>query len=142
MRKIIMPLIGFITSLSAIAQTTAKISGIVQDDQQKPLASATVSLLKAKDSSLTKLAVSDKEGQYEFINIPDGNYIVAVTSVGYIKSFSSSFAFVNGQSVQVPAISLAPTATGLTGVTVQSRRPLIENKIDKMVVNVDASPTN
>lgn len=30
----------------------------------------------------------------------------------------------------------------MADVTVQARRPLIENKIDKMVVNVDASPTN
>ena len=62
------------------AQT--KISGSVRDDQGKALSSANISLLKASDSSLIKVAIANQSGQYEFVNIKDGQYVLAATSVG------------------------------------------------------------
>jgi iron complex outermembrane recepter protein len=44
--------------------------------------------------------------------------------------------------VQVPAISLVPASKDLAAVTVASKRPLIEQKIDRTIVNVEASITN
>ena len=46
-----------------------KISGTITDESKKPLQSVSVSLLRAKDSSLVKIAVTSKEGKYEFENI-------------------------------------------------------------------------
>jgi hypothetical protein len=125
----------------AHAQSAARIFGTVKDGDGKAINSVTVSLLRSKDSSLVKLAVSDKAGTYEFANIKPGKYFISATSVGYAKSFSSFFD-VNEIAVEVPGISLSQKATGLAEVSVQVRRPLVETKIDKMVVNVDASPTN
>src|SRR4051812_44527505 len=105
MRKTFTVLFLTMISLATIAQTSSRISGIVQDDQGKALQSATVSLLKAKDSSLVKAAVTDKSGQYEFINIKDGNYLVSISSVGYAKNHSKSFEL-NGTDVTVPSLSL------------------------------------
>jgi outer membrane receptor protein involved in Fe transport len=126
---------------SAGAQTTSKVGGAVKDEQGNPIPAATISLLKAKDSSLVKVAVTDKSGLYEFITINDGAYLIAASSVGYSKAFSNSFE-VSGSDVSVSPFALGVVAKGMTNVIVSATRPFIESKLDKTVVNVEASPTS
>lgn len=128
-------------SLIAQAQTTARIAGSVKDEEGKALQSATVTLLKSSDSSLVKAAVSDRAGIYEFVNIQNGKYLVLFSSAGFEKKFSQPFDLA-GTDVDLPAIRLKAAAKSLAGVTVQSTRPFIETKLDKTIVNVEASPTN
>jgi iron complex outermembrane receptor protein len=130
------------TGTAAVAQNSGKVSGQVKDEQGKGISAATVTLLKTTDSSLAKTAVSDKEGVYELISIKDGTYFISITSVGFEKKTTDSFAVRAGESVTVPAITLAANATAMAGVTVQAKRPFIETKLDRTVVNVDASPSN
>ena len=129
-------------SAFAMAQTGGRISGQVQESAGKGVNGATVTLLKATDSSLVKAAVSDRNGHYELENIKEGRYLLSITSVGFDKHITPAFDLAAGSTVQAPAVTLTTAAQGLSGVTVTARRPLIENRIDKMVVNVDASPTN
>lgn len=141
--KIYSLLILFILFLSsANAQHAGKIWGnIIQN--AKPAEGATVNLLRARDSATVKLAVANKEGTYSFENIADGKYLVAVTAIGQQKSFSTQFVVDPQQrTVQLPAISLVPVTKSLTDVTITAKRSLIEQKIDRTVVNVDASITN
>ncbi|RYZ24007.1 MAG: TonB-dependent receptor [Chitinophagaceae bacterium] len=139
MRKIFTS-IALTLAVAAQAQTGARVAGAVKDAEGKPLAAATVSLLRAKDSSLAKLAVTDKNGQYEFTGIKDGRYLVSFTSVGFDRSFGPAFDAAG--SVDVPSVTLQRSAREMSGVTVAVRKPLVEARLDKMVVNVDASPTN
>ena len=44
--------------------------------------------------------------------------------------------------VTLKTIELVPQAKAISGVTVTSKRPLIEQKAGKTLINVDASPTN
>lgn len=129
-------------SFSVAAQPNSKILGTVKDEAGKGVSSATVSLLTATDSTLVKMAVSEPSGVFEFNNIKEGRYLLSVSNVGFAKTFSKPFVFDGNQSLQVPAIVLVASAANLSAVVVQARRPMVENKIDKMVVNVDAAPTN
>lgn len=142
MRKLFIAILLITTTASAFAQTTTKISGTIKDESGKGFSAATVSLLQAADSALVKAAVSDKNGAYEFINIKEGTYLVSFSAVGYGKTFSAPFAFAAGKDVVVPSVTLVPSASNMAGVTVQAKRPFIETKIDKTVVNVEASPTS
>jgi hypothetical protein len=142
MRKLITLLFIAVCSF-ANAQTSGKISGSVQDQQGKNLSGISISLLKARDSALAKLAVTDKNGQYEFVNVKDGKYLLAFSSVGYAKQLSKQIEIsAENNTVSIPAVSLAEASKDLAGVTIQSKKPLIETKLDKTIVNVDASPTN
>jgi len=141
MRKIF-TLLLMITAASAFAQSTGKISGTIKDETGKGFNAATVSLLQASDSVLVKAAVSDKNGQYDFINIKDGNYLISFSAIGHSKTYSAPFAFSAGKDVSIPSVTLTPVASSMAGVTVQAKRPFIETKIDKTVVNVEASPTS
>lgn len=143
MRKIqLLAFLVFLFTLQTKAQTASKITGQIKDEAGKPVAAATVTLLKAADSSLVKVAVSEAGGNYEFTGMAQGNYLVSVSSVGFAKAYGSRFSYTGTENLTVPMISLTASSGDMTGVVVQARRPLVENKIDKMVVNVDASPTN
>ena len=131
-------------TISAFGQTkNGKITGSVFDPAGKPLPSLTVSLLRAKDSSLAKVAITAKDGKYEFDKIAEGEYLVAITSVGYVKKYGTPFTITATENiVNVPALNMSESVKGLGEVTVTARKPFIETKLDKTIVNVDASPTS
>jgi iron complex outermembrane receptor protein len=138
----------FILSLLSCSQLIAqapsgKITGAITDAGGKPVSAVTVTLLRSKDSALIKTAITNKDGRYEFEKVQDGNYLVQASGVGYGKKSSGTLS-VNASkpNAEVPALLLEPGVKGLTEVTVTAKRPFIETKIDKTVVNVDASPTN
>ncbi|MEP6700804.1 MAG: carboxypeptidase-like regulatory domain-containing protein [Bacteroidota bacterium] len=122
---------------------TAKVSGSVLDAASKPIQAVSVSLLKTKDSLLVKIAVTGKDGKYDFENIAAGDYLIAASLVGLEKSLSPAFTVSEtNNTIQLAALQMVEIAKGLGEVTVTAKRPFIETKIDKTVVNVDASPTN
>jgi len=131
------------TFFTASAQEKqGKINGSIIDASGKPISSVTVSLLKAKDSSLAKAAVSSKDGKYEFDGLAAGDYLVLATSAGLEKKYSNKISITGTSSGKVNELQLNPAAKSLNEVTVTARKPFIETKIDKTVVNVEASPTS
>ncbi|WP_160715707.1 TonB-dependent receptor [Chitinophaga solisilvae] len=127
-------------ALSSQAQSGPKVNGQITQAGNKPVEFATVTLLKAKDSSLVKGAVADISGKYEFDNIKQGQYLVAAAAMGMNKAYSKPFS-VNGVAYTVPALSLEAASKNLKGVDVTARKPFVEQKADKMIVNVENSIT-
>jgi len=115
-----------------------QVNGKVQADN-KAIEAATVSLMRAADSAIVKQAISAKDGQFVFAAL-QGKYRVAVKAVGYSDYYSDAFDLTSDHTVK--AISLKAINSQLSNVTVVSKRPLIEQKLDKTIMNVDASPTN
>ena len=141
MRKLIGTLIISFLTATVFSQTNVKITGTVADGGIKKIESATISLHKAADSSVLKMTVANKDGKYEFENISPGRYFVSVSMIGHGTGYSKTFDL-NDQPVVVEQVELVAQAKDLSGVTVTGRRPFIEQKIDRMVVNVDAAVTN
>ena len=128
---------------NAYAQNAGKISGHITSKNEKAMGGATISLLRAKDSSIVKLSVANKEGLFAFDKIADGKYLISVTAVGHQKNFSKIIELTpQQQSVELPAISLVPATKSLVDVAVTTKRALVEQRIDRTIVNVDASITN
>ena len=69
MKKILSLLTITIMSLTAFAQKTSRVAGTVVDGSQKTIESATIALIKAKDSSAVKFSVADKNGNFVFENL-------------------------------------------------------------------------
>ncbi len=154
--KKILTLLAVVLTLSFVsrAQTTnssstsqqivrGKITGKVIDGSTKIIESATITLLRTKDSSVAKMSVADKTGKFEFVDIPEGKYFVTISAVGHDKG-SSEAIDINASNLDVTlkTIELVPQAKAISGVTVTSKRPLIEQKAGKTLINVEASPTN
>ena len=145
MRKILTLFTAIITILSLAAnaqEKTGKVSGIIRDGGQKTIVSASIMLLRAKDSSVAKITLAGKDGSYQFEKIEDGNYLVSVTTVGHAKEYTHVFMVNSGKTITLNTIELVPVAKSLGEVTVSTKKPLIEQKIDRMIVNVDAAVTN
>ncbi len=126
-------------SMQSMAQEPGKVSGSLSDQKSKALSSVTVTLLNSKDSSLVKADVSDINGKFEIPVIKAGDYLLSYSLVGFEKKYSRSFTVNEGQSVELGAESLTTSAVKLQGVTVTSKKPMIEVKADKTIFNVEAS---
>jgi hypothetical protein len=137
-RPLILMIICCIT-IPALAQIT----GRVTDNTGKPLAGATVSLLQASDSLLIKQAASGADGSFQVASPKNGRYLISVRSTGFKIFYSLTFS-VDSLSAPAPlAVQLqAEKAATLDGVVVSTKKPMIERKADKTIVNVDAFISN
>jgi len=145
MRKFLTLLIAILTlSFSSHAQKSlGKVSGQVIDGNTKTIEAATITLLRAKDSTVAKISAANKDGNFVFENVSEGKYFVSITAVGHTKGLSELFEITStNTNVTLKTIELVPVAKDLAGVTVAAKKPLIEQKIDRTIVNVEASITN
>src|SRR4051794_17493803 len=129
MKNVIPILISVFISINVFAQSKSAISGTVTAENGKSIASATVELLKAADSSLVKVGVSADNGKYSFDNINNGQYLIAVSAVGHVKSWSGRFDVLAGSDTKVDPIVLTAQSKDLKAVTIAARKPLMELKI-------------
>ncbi|MBS1596719.1 MAG: TonB-dependent receptor [Bacteroidetes bacterium] len=136
MRNVIVLLFCVVLAAAAQAQN---IAGNIKDDQGKNTASASVTLKKAKDSAIVKLGASNAQGHYEFINVQPGKYFITVSHIGYAIANSSAFETNGSGTMNAPEIVLTKSTAGLKEVTVVSRKPIVEVKSDKIVLNVEGS---
>ncbi len=146
MKKLITLFVLAFTAFSFTANAQAKpgkISGTVIDGNTKTIESATITLLRSKDSSVAKMSVADKTGKFVFESVAEGKYFVSITAVGHEKGLSEPIEITaTNPEVTIKTIELIPAAKTVAGVTVVSKKPLIEQKLDRTIVNVEASITN
>ncbi len=131
------------SSLAAQAPDPAgSVSGRLSS-AQKTVEAASIGLLRIKDSAVVKRSVTDKNGDFSMEKIPAGKYLVAVQAAGYAKYYSDAFELsANHQAHHLNITALKPVANELASVSVTSKKPFIEQRLDKTVINVDASPSN
>lgn len=122
--------IGLITSLLLvygwIAGAAKTINGSVIDAEGKAMPFVTISVL-AQDSSLLTGTITDDDGLYA-IELTTNQYIIQASYVGYVTAYGG------------PDFVLREETEKLAEVEVKAKKPLIERQMDKLVVNVSASP--
>ena len=142
--KLFLPAIFFIlTSLfpiSSNAQLSVKINGIILQDNKQTLPAATVLLYTASDSALVSTAMTDQDGKFSFITAPNKYYIVS-SSIGYNKVRTTHFQLSPNTDFHVPAIILKENSKKLKEVSITASKPVLERKDDKLIFNVDATPS-
>ena len=89
-------------SLSALAQTTGSISGMVKDEKGAILPNAKVTLREVTTNS-SRSATTDDEGRYRFNNLAVGNYEVTVETAGFGKYVQSGITLALNQDAVVDA---------------------------------------
>ena len=143
-RFTLLALLTFISSF-IIAQSVerGKITGKITDEQRNPIEGVTAELLRAGDSGLVKVAVSDKQGTFEFESIRFGTYFIRTSHVNHQRAFSSAISIsAESNSATVNDILLKPAAKELQNVQVTGRKPFIQQMTDRIVVNVENSVVN
>lgn len=129
-----------LSTASGQALTRGTVNGQVETATGKALEFTTMMLLKAKDSTLVKGAISDVEGKFAFENVGAGRYVVAAQQIGYRKTYSAPFAIDEAQpALELSKLVMADEAKNLTEVKVVAQKPFIEQQVDRTVVNVENS---
>jgi len=131
-------LLLLLLTATTIFSRAQQIKGLAKDESEASLAGATVSLLRAKDSAIIKLAVTKADGAYDFSGIKEGNYKVRVSHVGYKPAFTQSFSL-SSSDVFVPELKLSKISGALSNVTVTAQKPMVEIKADKTILNVEGT---
>lgn len=138
MKNLLLPLLLLVFSSLSAQQATIK--GTVQDGDKKAVGYANVLLLRAADSSLVKGALSEESGAFLFDGIEAGKYKIAASMVGYARIMSPEINITAASGpVQVAPLVLMQNSTALNEVVVEGQRPLIEQHLDKTVLNVENS---
>jgi Outer membrane protein beta-barrel family/Carboxypeptidase regulatory-like domain len=112
-----------------VAQT---LKGTIQDASGKGVPFASVSLLKA-DKTIVKATSTDETGRYIFDKIETGRFAIAAFSVGFSKQESSVFEL---KANTLQNLVLQENTTQLNEVQVATKRPFVEQQLDRTVVNV------
>lgn len=132
-------------SFSVLAQVKpGHISGRVSDDAQKPVEFATVALIAVTpDSAFIKATYTDATGAFAFESLTEGRYLTKVTFVGYHNGVSPVLTLTAQQPAgDAGTIRLRHQAQQLAEVVVTGQKAIIEQKVDRTVLNVDALPSN
>ena len=128
----------FLASLPALAQT---LTGTVREASASPASFAALKLLRATDSSFVAGTIADEQGQYRFSNLSDGRYRVQASVVGMRNETSPVVTVRAGQPLTLEPLQLQPASQALTTVTIRAQKPLVEQQIDKTVLNVASDAT-
>jgi iron complex outermembrane receptor protein len=134
-------LLLFVACAISITRLDAQeIRGIIKDDKGMPLNGASLEVRKSKDSAIVKLGVSNTLGEYEFINIPTGNYFITGTFINFSPTNSRTFEYKTGEKMTLPEIILSKASGTLAEVrVVTTARPLVEVSMEKTVLNVEGT---
>ncbi|HVZ26857.1 MAG TPA: TonB-dependent receptor, partial [Sediminibacterium sp.] len=123
---------GFASYSQSVQHT---LQGRIMDaSSQKALEYATITLKNMTGKSLNG-AVSDNKGKFKLSNVPSGKYLVQVDFIAYYSKTDTIQLSEPDRNINLPVIFLQPKGTSLSEVTVVSKLPLVENKIDKIVYN-------
>ncbi len=117
-----------------------KVRGVVVNNNGEPLMNASVMLLNATDSSLIKGIMTIKEGRFSFDKVASGSYLVASTYIGYKQAYSAVFIAKN-ENIELSPLRLSQAEANLSHVTITAKKPLIEQTIDRLVINVASNIT-
>ena len=141
MQRLVINSIAFFLAIS-FCRAQGSIRGTVIDGNGQPLYGASVLLLHSKDSSFSKGSITEKNGSYFFEKISVGSYFISSSHTGFKETYSHTFLVSNGSIILIPALKNFEKSIDLEKVNVTAKKPLFEQKIDRMVINVANSITN
>jgi ferric enterobactin receptor len=136
--------IFFFVSASAQQKLNTRISGKILDKSSKqPLEYATVSVIDQSSGKTVNGTIAEANGTFSITSIPYGTYRINIGFVGYINTTIDSVSITSSnKSVSLGSVFLASSTVSLQGVTITSDKPVIENKIDKIVYNATSDITS
>jgi ferric enterobactin receptor len=129
----------FICSFAQPNLIKGKITGIVIDSITKaPVDFATITLFKAGLTTPFNGMSTDENGSFTLKGLPTGEYRLSVDFLGYQpKSIEHLTISRESEVLSLGKIFLSRKSSQLKDVTITAKGPIVVNKIDKIVYNVD-----
>lgn len=133
-------LAGLLTAHAVLGQ--ASITGTLQNNDQQVLSFANVLLKQQTDSALVKGAIAQESGAFELERVPPGDYFIYIRMIGYEPFYSNAIHLSADQSTfSVGTLRLQTAVVSLEQVEIVAEKPMFEQQIDRLIVNVQNSIT-
>src|ERR1035437_1854039 len=134
----------FCALLSAQQKLNTTISGKVFDKSTNgPLEYATITLISKQSGNVITGTVADVKGAFAISNVPLDTYMLNIEFIGYEKTTLDNVSLTSSKhSVALGTVFLSPSMQSLQSVTIVGDKPIVENKIDKIVYNVSNDITS
>ncbi len=118
---------------------TFQVVGVLRDAKTgEYLPYVNVAVLDSIDSSFVKGGISNMDGVFEILGVPQGSFLLRVSAIGY-ESHTVPFKLTNNTDLGV--IRINPGVTSLGEVTVAAERPLYAMEGEKLIYNVSEDPS-
>lgn len=148
MKKIYIIIIALSLMLSSRAQKGIQklvvVSGVAEDiATHEPLIGATARLTGLNKPAYNYATTADSTGHFVMSNVLPGAYKLTVEFIGYTTYYSSSF-IIDASKAEwtLEPVYLKEDGKTLKAVVVKATKPLVENKIDRIVYNVEKDVTS
>ncbi|MBE9463333.1 TonB-dependent receptor domain-containing protein [Dyadobacter subterraneus] len=136
MKSLVLNLLFLVLAQNALGQVTGKFVS----QKEEPIPFATVLLLNPADSSLVKGSLTNETGDFVIENASANKYLLRFTAVGFQTWTSGTFELTDEQLTKNFGTSVIQEDTRQLGeVVIKAEKPLFEQKIEGMVVNVENS---
>ena len=119
----------------------AIIKGKVVNERNEPVEYATAVLLNPATGAVVKGEVCNATGEFNISRIEKGEYVLSVSMVGYKKVDTEKMVVDGKRSVIERTIVLNEHTELLKTVEVVGKKEYVEQTVDKMVINPEASAT-
>ena len=130
-------IISIICFSSAIAQNGTIKGEIVNGVTNSPIEFATVSLFSNADSSLVTGMISNNEGSFELLKVPNGAFYLKIDFIGLSPKLIENVVISDeNPNYEIGQILLESFAKDMSEFEFVDEKELFETKIDKKVYNV------
>ncbi len=127
-------IIGFFLISSIGFSQNIKLSGLVFNSKKEIVSNANISISNQIDSLKKYSSISNEKGYFEIENIPSAKYNLKINTIGF-QEFSDVLNLEN--DILNKEIILKEIAANLDEVIIQTKKPTIKRKIDRLEFNVE-----
>jgi outer membrane receptor protein involved in Fe transport len=118
------------------------ISGMVKDSlTNMPMKFVTLVIKSIDSGNAFYETISDDKGKFTFTRVPEGAFELTLSFTGYNSKIVKSRIKEKNEIVNLGTIILGPRTETLKEVIVDSRRSLVEEKVDRTVYNAERDKT-
>ncbi|MFD3003872.1 TonB-dependent receptor domain-containing protein [Pontibacter toksunensis] len=123
----------------SLVRGNARITGAIIDAATKmPVEYATVTVLDAQTGKVVDGGITDAKGEFVVSKLAAGTYDLRTNFLGYTaKTLEDIVLAADNTTKEVGKIMLEPSSRSLEEVVVTGERPLIEEKVDRLVYNAE-----
>ncbi|TDO19975.1 TonB-dependent receptor domain-containing protein [Pedobacter duraquae] len=122
-------------------QVGFKVNGRVLNIQHQPLSAANINIFKKGSNKAAQTLQADTSGYFKLSVAEKGDYVLVISSMG-MDEIEVAVTLAESPVVSIPDIILSTKTTQLQQVSIVAKRPFIEQRIDRTIVNVNGVISN
>jgi len=138
--KILLSLLSFLSVFAVSLSAQNNIDVMITDQYSEPIFFATVALYNGVDSTLVSAESTNDKGVAVFENVNAGQYYLISNMLSYENAIKDNLVM-EGENILVEMM-MAPDANLIETIEIKASVPLLEQKADKLIVNVSDNITN